>query len=235
MDRDSLERLLGQGLSLAEIGRRIDRDESTVGYWVAKHGLRVNGRDLYAARGGLSREELQRLVERGDSIAEMAAELERSKASVRHWLKKYDLRTANPPGQRRSAAARSAWDAGLTRAEMECPSHGAAEYVLDARGYYRCTRCRSAAVSRRRRRIKATLVQEAGGACSLCRYRRCLAALEFHHLVPAEKEFSVSQKGVTRSIERAREEARKCVLLCGNCHAEVEAGLIPLDLSGRPE
>jgi hypothetical protein len=35
----------------------------------------------------------------------------------------------------------------------------------------------------------------------------------------------LSHRGVTRSLERARHEAKKCILLCGNCHAEVEAGL----------
>jgi hypothetical protein len=30
---------------------------------------------------------------------------------------------------------------------------------------------------------------------------------------------------VTRSLADAREEAKKCVLLCSNCHAEVEAGV----------
>ena len=28
-----------------------------------------------------------------------------------------------------------------------------------------------------------------------------------------------------RSLDKAREEVRKCVVLCANCHAEVEAGL----------
>ena len=65
---------------------------------------------------------------------------------------------------------------------------------------------------------------EAGGECALCGYSHCPAALEFHHLDPATKEFSVSQRGVTRSFERALAEARKCVLLCANCHAEVEGG-----------
>jgi len=45
MDRTSLERLLGQGLSLAEIGRRFGLHESTVGYWVEKHGLKAVNRD----------------------------------------------------------------------------------------------------------------------------------------------------------------------------------------------
>jgi hypothetical protein len=49
-------------------------------------------------------------------------------------------------------------------------------------------------------------------------------ALEFHHVELAEKRFSLSHRGVARSLARARDEASKCVLLCSNCHAEVEAG-----------
>jgi hypothetical protein len=37
---------------------------------------------------------------------------------------------------------------------------------------------------------------------------------------------------VARSIARARDEAGKCVLLCANCHAEVEAGLVRLSAQG---
>ena len=77
---------------------------------------------------------------------------------------------------------------------------------------------------RRRRRVKGILVEEAGGCCRLCRYDRCLAALQFHHLDPSAKQFGVGQDGVARSIERLRAEVRKCILLCSNCHAEVESG-----------
>jgi hypothetical protein len=69
------------------------------------------------------------------------------------------------------------------------------------------------------------LVDEAGGACQLCGYDRCIAALEFHHRDPAEKSFSLSHRGVARSLAKARAEAAKCILLCANCHAEVEAGM----------
>jgi hypothetical protein len=70
------------------------------------------------------------------------------------------------------------------------------------------------------------LVEEAGGACVLCGYADCPAALQFHHVDPSQKSFSLSRQGVTRSLARAGEEAAKCVLLCANCHAKVEAGLV---------
>jgi hypothetical protein len=95
------------------------------------------------------------------------------------------------------------------------------------RGYdrqYRCLRCQSEQVIERRRRVRARLVAEAGGACALCGYHRYVGALHFHHLDPSAKRFALGG-GDTRSLERNREEAAKCVLLCSNCHAEVEAGL----------
>ena len=36
MDRDLLERYLNEGLSLSEIGALVNRDPSTVGYWVKR-------------------------------------------------------------------------------------------------------------------------------------------------------------------------------------------------------
>jgi IS30 family transposase len=53
MDRASLERMLSQGLSLSDIGRRVGRHEATVAYWIKKYGLVAAGREKYASRGGL--------------------------------------------------------------------------------------------------------------------------------------------------------------------------------------
>ena len=37
--------------------------------------------------------------------------------------------------------------------------------------------------------------------------------------------------GLTRSLKILREEAKKCVLLCANCHAMVESGVATLPLA----
>ena len=95
-------------------------------------------------------------------------------------------------------------------------------------GGYRCARCSTARVSLRRRRVRELLVAEAGGSCTLCGYDRYSGALQFHHLEPREKRFHISEGGLTRSLARLREEAGKCLLLCANCHAEVEAGITAL-------
>jgi len=224
---------LGQGLSLAEIGRRFGLHESTVGYWVEKHGLRAVNHDKHLARGALAHEELERLVEEGASIAQIAERLGRSTGSVRHWLGKYELNTTNAGGGRSREGAREARAAGLSETILRCPHHGEVTHVRGSRGYFRCRTCRVEAVIRRRRKVKHLLVEEAGGRCRLCGYDRCVAALEFHHLDPDAKEFGVAQRGA-RSIERLRAEARKCVLLCSNCHAEVEAGFVSLSSQPPP-
>jgi hypothetical protein len=106
-----------------------------------------------------------------------------------------------------------------------CRHHGRTEFVLENRGAYRCRLCRSEAVTRRRQAVKLSLIEEAGGACVICGYDRHPRALEFHHPDPALKRFPVSNGGNSIAIERLRVEAEKCVLLCANCHAEVEAGV----------
>ena len=83
MERAMLEDLLGQGLSLAEIGRRVGRHESTVGYWVRRHGLLPVHQARHADRGGLSHEQLAPLVEAALTVQKIAEELDRSHATVR--------------------------------------------------------------------------------------------------------------------------------------------------------
>lgn len=185
-------------------------------------------RSKYAPRGGLSRAQLEPLVVSGATIREMAIELDRSPSTVRHWLKRHGLRVSNRRG-RRPYIPREHVEAALAdgRRTLDgvCPIHGDTVFVIENSRRARCRECRIRRVMARRRTTKRILVEEAGGSCRLCGYDRCLAALEFHHLDPATKSFALSLRGVTRSLAKLRQEAKKCVLLCSNCHAEVEAGV----------
>lgn len=92
-------------------------------------------------------------------------------------------------------------------------------------GRYRCKRCAGEAVTRRNQKVKLLLVDEAGGACAVCGYERAINNLHFHHADPALKSFGING-GHGRGLEARRAEAAKCVLVCANCHGEIEAGLI---------
>jgi transposase len=229
MDEAQLAAWVGEGLSLEQIGRRVGRHPSTVSYWLAKYGLQAPGRERHAPRGAIERDVLERLVASGASVAVIGETLGRGTRSVRHWLARYGLET------RATARRRARREAPGTTALLPCDRHGVGVHRRGASGRFRCLACRSEAVTRRRRKVKAILVAEAGGACVLCGYERCTGALQFHHLDPATKRFELSADGFARSLDRARAEARKCVLLCSNCHAEVESGSVSLSAQAAPQ
>ena len=80
-----------------------------------------------------------------------------------------------------------------------------------------------AAVRKRRKKIRKMALEYKGDKCERCGYTQCMEALEFHHTISSEKDFSVSSKGYTRSWKRVKEELDKCILLCANCHREIHA------------
>jgi transposase-like protein len=221
MDRDWLASELARGRSIEAIAREVGRDPSTVAYWANKHGLVSTHAARHTRRGGVERGELFALVEEGRSIREIAAAMDLSPTTIRHWLKKFGLRT-QPSGYARRGGDKP------VAIHRRCAVHGWTEFKpVGADRLFRCARCLVESVAERRRALKRILVREAGGCCSRCGYDRYAGALQFHHRNAAEKAFSLSNRGVVRSLAALRQEARKCVLLCANCHAEVEAGLFP--------
>src|SRR3954454_18234420 len=232
MDRDWLAGRLEAGDSIEGIARHARSHRSTVSYWVNKHGLVSAHAVRHAARGGIPREVLAELACDGLSVRAMAARLGCSAATRRHWRRRHDMETHRASQLRSTRDGRASGGDATLRV---CAVHGATTFVLDTDGYYRCPKCRADSVIRRRARIRAEVIAEAGGCCAICGYSRHLAALQFHHLDPATKEFTL-RNGDTRSLERMRAEAAKCVLLCANCHAEVESGAaqVRVPLRERP-
>lgn len=227
--RDVLELLLGEGLTIGEIGRRIGKARPTVAYWMEVYGLEAVNRDTHSRPQDVDRERLESLVAAGRTVTEMAAELGVTTVTVRRRLARFGLKTE---ATRRIMIARAHQAAGDQTVMMSCAEHGVTEFVLEGRGYFRCKRCRIERVMRRRRKLKAILVADAGGSCCVCGYDRYVGALEFHHLERSEKRLEISY-GVALSLQSLREEASKCVLLCSNCHAEVEAGVTTVPLQFR--
>lgn len=75
-----------------------------------------------------------------------------------------------------------------------------------------------------RRRTKLRIVEELGGCCVGCGYNKHPAALQCHHINPEEKEFNIGADGIPRAWERLKQELKKCVLLCANCHRKEHVG-----------
>ena len=75
-----------------------------------------------------------------------------------------------------------------------------------------------------RKRIKIALVKAFGGECQICKKHFPEYVFDFHHIKPEEKSFGLGNQSTTRSRAACAEEAKKCVLLCANCHRMVEYG-----------
>ena len=56
--------------------------------------------------------------------------------------------------------------------------------------------------------------------CVKCGYNKCVRAKHFHHVIKENKTFVNYLYKNTSNIKKIKEEIRKCVLLCANCHAE---------------
>ena len=72
-----------------------------------------------------------------------------------------------------------------------------------------------------------------GKPCQHCGCQPHSSALDYHHLNESEKLFSLSQIRRFRTgeitLQSIKEEMKKCILLCANCHRMLHAGALTLN------
>ena len=70
---------------------------------------------------------------------------------------------------------------------------------------------------------KSKIVKECGGKCSVCGYDKNLSSITFHHINPKEKSFPIDTRAfANRKNEMIMNEIKKCIVVCRNCHGEIE-------------
>ena len=69
-------------------------------------------------------------------------------------------------------------------------------------------------------KFKIDIIKLKGGQCSICGYKKNISVLEFHHLDPGKKEFNFAHK--SKITIKVLEELDKCILVCSNCHRELQ-------------
>ena len=87
-----------------------------------------------------------------------------------------------------------------------------------------CKKCTSILKCKEQKENKQKCVDYLGGKCCICEYNKTLNALQFHHLIPSKKEFTIG-KHHSRLFENVIKELDKCILVCSNCHNEIHSGL----------
>jgi predicted HNH restriction endonuclease len=62
------------------------------------------------------------------------------------------------------------------------------------------------------------LIKLLGGVCDNCKKGFPVSVFDFHHINPKEKKFAISNEITNKSMKELIVEAKKCILLCANCH-----------------
>ena len=82
-------------------------------------------------------------------------------------------------------------------------------------------------------RVRAYINEAKSHGCQLCGYKKCLSAIEFHH-VGDDKGFELSSAG-SRSLVQVCKEIAKCVIICANCHREIHENDLGFVNKGLPK
>jgi hypothetical protein len=104
--------------------------------------------------------------------------------------------------------------------------------AVRAASYYRRHECSKRDQREAKQARKASVLKHLGkSSCERCGYSKSLFALDFHHNDPSQKLFTVFSRG---TFQQMVDEAKKCVLLCANCHRELHAEDRIIHNTGRP-
>jgi hypothetical protein len=90
--------------------------------------------------------------------------------------------------------------------------------------YSICKACTTMLKIKEQKFNKKKCMEYKGNKCVICGYDRCMNAMQFHHLDPSEKEFTVGKRH-SMVFEKVIRELDKCILVCSNCHNEIHAGM----------
>ena len=203
MEKELLEECLGEGLSLEAIGERVGKHESTVSYWLKKHGLvAAKAEKSRRLRGDLRSEELEGFLPQAVRlVAKLLETLDRSLATIRYWLGDTGSRPA-PTGAKGVRCARGgSTETSSSAGGTELPrSFCEGQWLLPVQALPVGAGVADGGGHKRQ------LVEEAGGKCLICGYSTGVSRLlQFHHLDPATKEFHLAHRGYsTRPSARSQ-------------------------------
>lgn len=228
---EELDALVVAGATIGEIATSYGRSKSTVSYWfssmsVLPRSQRDPVRDRIKRIEEMPEAEFLALLRQEGSASAVARAEMVSIYAVRSRAKQFKLRTRYPCFYEDKYAAAMGEAKSLGHVTMLCDKHGLTAWFIPKgkSSTLACQKCVRQRVVDRRRNTTAALISEAGGACLVCGYNRHLGSLAFHHVNPKLKSFQL-RGGATRSLESLRQEMYKCILVCHNCHGEIEHGV----------
>lgn len=151
----------------------------------------------------MDKHKLKQLIDEGLSSNAIGELVGKSPTTIRYWVNKHELNTKR-----------------VYKCRI-CKNTDSSNFT--AGRYSECKKCRRKDQNKTTQKRKRQLVEYKGGKCEICGYNKCIAALDFHHKNPDEKD--PNWKRIRRwTLERSKYEIDKCELVCRNCHSEIHYG-----------
>lgn len=150
----------------------------------------------------MDKQELEKYIDLGYSSYKIAQDVGKSASTIKYWLCKYQLGTKMV-------------------CKCKCGEDDPSKFSPGRYTY--CKKCKTKTQTDLHKGYKEKSVEYKGGKCVKCGYKKCMAALDFHHVDPKEKDPNWRTMR-SWSFERVKSELDKCILVCRNCHAEIHYG-----------
>ena len=168
----------------------------------------------------MEKEKIIELINNDFSQREIADNLKVSQTNLRHWMKKFSLKTNFKKYNEHEG-------------KRKCPKCNEGKYTTDfysrrnGKGFsVYCKKCSNEESRERARKFKVKCVEYKGGKCVKCGYNKYFGALDFHHLDPKKKDFRLAAVKSHSFNEKIKKELDKCILVCSNCHREIHGSLV---------
>lgn len=167
----------------------------------------------------MTKDILNDMVNKNLSQYQIAKELNCSQTNVVYWLKKYDLKTKKIENKETKKCPKCSETKLVEEFYTKRNESGHSTY---------CKLCANEQTTIRHKNFKKLAVLYKGGKCEICGYNKYFGALDFHHIDPKEKKFSLGRFKSGGLNENIKKELNKCILVCSNCHREIHGGIIDL-------
>jgi predicted transcriptional regulator len=222
--RSVYEALISKRYTSLQIANELGTSASSV----KRHLILLGLKTVYKDSINIPKEKIEELINQHLSTTEIANILHCSQTTIIYWIRKFGLKS-DSTYVNHNRINKEQIESGVKTCPQCKETLKLDKFYIQKNGEIHCwcKKCNDRIALQRQKDIKQKSVEYKGGKCNICGYNRYNGSLDFHHMDPSKKEFSISQLR-TYDWEKIKLELDKCICVCRNCHGEIHGGIIKL-------